>query len=167
MFRPISSIVVAGLLVVGCATNPQDTYEARMRAADQRIVDSARASTERMLAQAEAQRADLGKRIERYKPELRAYASCNRKASRAVAPQTGDPVSLALAARNLCREPEATLRKAIMAALDNDPGLAMRAMEDARQSILENNAGDIVATRAGASEPQRQPETRARGSHGI
>lgn len=166
MFRPISSIVVAGLLVAGC-TNPHDTYEARMRAADQRIVDSARASTERMLAQAEAQRADLDKRIERYKPELRAYASCNRKASRAVAPQTGDPVSLAIAARSLCRESEATLRKAIMAALDHDPGLAMRAMENARQSILENNAGDIVAARAGASEPQRQPEPRVRDAHGI
>src|SRR5947209_3511636 len=99
------------LFLSGCAS-PQDSYEARMRATEDRISSSAQDFVDSVKAQSEAKKADYDRRFESWKPLLKEYSACNRNASRIVATQPGDPMSLAIAARNLCRSDEANLQKA-------------------------------------------------------
>jgi hypothetical protein len=130
-----------------------------MRASEDNMIASAQRFADQQKAAADAHIKDYDRRMETWKPTLQAYVSCNRSASRAVAPQTGDPVSLAVAARNLCRTSEANLRKAIYAAYEDNPTFGIETMDKTRRSILENNTGDIVAARAAATAtPRRPPE---------
>jgi hypothetical protein len=152
----IAIAIPLALVLSGCAS-PQDSYESRMRATAQEFVD-------KLKAQSQAQIADYDRRLE----TLREYSACNRNASRIVAVQPGDPISLAVAARNLCRSDEVKLRNAIYAAYSDNPSFGMEAMEKIRKSILENNTGEIVAYRAKAnstpapSRPTESPPTERR-----
>jgi hypothetical protein len=102
---------------------------------------------DRVEAQSAAQLAEINRRIERYRPQLRKYLDCNTASARGIALQQGDPGSLALAARGLCGKVEVELQKAIVDAF-SDPGLGNHTMETARQTALEHNAAEIVAARA-------------------
>jgi hypothetical protein len=152
------------LFLAGCAS-PEDSYEARMRATEDRMFSSAQELVDSAKAQSEAKKADYDRRFESWKPQLREYNACNRTASRIVATQPGDPMSLAIAARNLCRSDEANLQKAIYAAYSDNPSFGMKAMEKVRKSVLENNTGEIVAYRVKAnstpasSRPTKSPPT--------
>jgi hypothetical protein len=74
----------------------------------------------------------------------------------ALALQSGDPLSLAIAARGPCEQAESDLRKALIAAyIDLDPSVNQEALETARKKVLERNAAEIVAARA-ANVPPKQ-----------
>jgi hypothetical protein len=117
------------------------------------MVESAQRFSDKLKADGEAQIADYDRRLQTWKPQLREYSVCNKNASRVVATQPGDPLPLAIAARNLCRAKEAELRKAIYAAYTDNPSFGMEALEKMRKSALENNTGEIVAYRIKASAP--------------
>jgi hypothetical protein len=118
---PVAAILVA-LLVWGCADNRRTEAQR-----DKEFSDSMRASTENFVAKlkadSEAKLADYARRLESYKPLIRSYAACNRSASKIVSTQPGDPASLAIAARSICRSEEAKLREAVHAAYTDDPNL--------------------------------------------
>jgi hypothetical protein len=76
------------------------------------------------------------------------YAECNTKAARGIASHPGDPLSLATAARGICLSVEAELWKNLRNAHADYPEVANRAIERARQTILEHNAAEIVSVRA-------------------
>ena len=149
--KSIVAVMLAGFLG-GCAST-QQSYEARTHAADDQMVESGQTLAKDLNAQVEAQIADYDRRLERWKPLLAPYKACNRNASRLVAMQPGDPISLAVAARSLCKTEEANLRKAIYSAYTNTPSFGIDTMEKVRKVILENNTGEIVASRAKASLP--------------
>ena len=147
------------LLIVGGCVTAEDSYEARRRASEEQMVASAQQFADKLKADSEAQIADYDRRLETWKPQLREYFSCNRNASQVVAAQPGEPTSLAVAARNICREAEASLQKAIYAAHSDNPKFGTDALEKMRKKALENNTGDIVADRikAGAAPAQTRP----------
>ena len=105
--------------------------------------------------------------------QLEEYYICNRSAAAVVATQTGDPVSLAIAARNFCRTEEHNLGKVLTAAQAhpkiygrhaisaNHPAFSRITLEKVRKQALENNMGDIVAFRATENPtlaPSRPPK---------
>jgi outer membrane murein-binding lipoprotein Lpp len=93
-----------------------------------------------------------------YDPQLTAYINCNRAAVRAVAMQSGDPVSLAYAARGTCVREDLALAVAVQdwAISSNVEEYTMRL---AREKMLENNAASIVAIRTRASQAPQQSTT--------
>jgi tartrate dehydratase alpha subunit/fumarate hydratase class I-like protein len=101
------------------------------------------------------------------KPQLAKYYSCNKSAARAVAAQVGDPVSLAIGARSLCRAEEAKLQEAVYAAYSDNPAFGTQAMETVRKKALENNTGEIVAYRANANANSSHPKEAAHPESGI
>jgi hypothetical protein len=143
-----ATAVLLALLVWGCAADNRLTEAQR----EKEFRDSSRANAENFVAKlkadAEAKIADYDRRLESYKPLSRSYFVCNRSASKIVSTQPGDPVSLAVAARSICRSEEANLREAVRAAYADDPKFGMDSMERFRAKALENNTGDIVAARA-------------------
>jgi hypothetical protein len=132
--------LAAGL--TGCATH-------REPPAPEQLVDQLKAQDAATTQQRDAPR----------QPVLAAkYSDCNRAAAKAVAFQQDDPVSLAVAARDLCARFELELEKAVKNAYGDtiDPSDINRVIEDARQAMLERNAAEIAAYRAGrASAPPR------------
>jgi hypothetical protein len=78
--------------------------------------------------------------------ELDDYIRCNANASRMIAAQPGDPISLAISARGICLRAETTLSEAIFAV--HRPELARKLIEQTRESAVEVNASTIVKTRA-------------------
>ena len=111
------------------------------------------------------------------------YYICNKSAAAVVATQTGDPASLAIAARNFCRTEEHNLGKVLTAAQThpknygrhaisaNHPAFSRKTLETVRKQALENNLGDIVAFRAIENPtlaPSRPPKAaRPSNSHSI
>jgi len=93
----------------GCAS-PQSSYDAQV----QETVNGIMQGAHEFAKELEAKKVDYDRRLERWQPQLRDYLACNKNMSRVVAAQPGDPMSLAVAARNLCSSNEATLRKAII-----------------------------------------------------
>lgn len=168
----IAIALLLALLVSGCA---QDNYAEKMAQRDREfsnaVVASAKDYAAKLQAESEAKIADDKRRIESFRPLLRDYYVCNRSASKIVSTQPGDPISLAVAARNICRSEEANLRKTAYAAYADDPQFVMTTMEKFRARVLENNTGDIVASRAAANStqaPSRPPETtRSNKGQGI
>jgi len=152
----VTTAAVLSCLLCSCAS-PQDSYEARMQATENRMVGSAQEFVDKLKADGDAYLADYDRRLKTWKPQLAEYHACNRNAARIVASQSDDPISLAMAARNLCRADEANLRKAVYAAYSDNPRFGMEAMEKVRKSALENNAGEIVAYRARMSSPTPAP----------
>jgi|SRR5215471_4711222 len=146
----IASLLPLLVVLSDCAAQQQDAHDAQMRAAEE---SSAQQFVDQPKAEAKAHLADYDQLTETWKSPFQAYAECNRRASRAVATQTGDPASLALAARDLCRATEANLRKTVYAAGDN-PDFGIDTMEKLRGAMLKNNAGNIVAARAAATAPR-------------
>jgi hypothetical protein len=119
----------------------------------------------RNLAKSEAERkarvAERDRRFEILKPSIRAYYACNKNASRIVATQAGDLISLAIGARSTCRSEEDALYKEAYAAFKDvaeDPTIAKRLIEKFRKQALENNRGAIVGLRA-ANTPSGTSET--------
>ena len=105
--------------------------------------------------------------------QLEEYYICNKSAAAIVATQTGDPASLAIAARNFCRTEENNFGKVLTAAQvhpknygrhaisANHPASAKKTLEAVRKQALENNMGDIVALRATENPthaPSRPPK---------
>jgi hypothetical protein len=86
-----TTAAVLSCLLCGCAS-PQDSYE--------------REFADKLKADGDAYLADYDRRLKTWKPQLAKYYGCNGSAARMVASQSGDPISLALAARNLCRADE-------------------------------------------------------------
>jgi hypothetical protein len=82
-----------------------------------------------------------------YESELRTYVECNFVASHTVARQAGDPLSLAIAARAMCSKEELSLERAIIS--HRGYSIAARAMENFRQTSVEQNAATIVNARMG------------------
>jgi hypothetical protein len=120
---------------------------------EERIISSAKEIVDKAKAESDAKIADYGRRFETWRPQLREYKICNKKASQVVASQPGDPISLAMAARNLCRSQEQDLRRAIYAAYADNPNFGIEALETVRKSAIEDNTGEIVAYRAKAASP--------------
>lgn len=135
------------LLIVGGCVAAQDSYEVRARASEDFMATSTQKFVDKLNADSEAKIADYDRRLEKLKPQMREYFACNRNASQTVAAQPGDPASLAVAARNICRESEASLQKTIYAVYSDDPKFGVDALENIRKKALENNTGDIVAFR--------------------
>ena len=140
-------------LLLGCAAKqlPTDNRTPHDIVADY----SAKLNAER-----KARVADRAQRFESLKPLISAYYACNRDASRTIASQEGEPTSLAVGARNICRSEEMTLYKAAYATFKDDPEdptIAMNLMAKVRQQALENNTGDIVAARAARSPTPPSP----------
>jgi hypothetical protein len=150
--QAVTALLLA-LLVCGCAADNRTRTDAQFDATVASVNDFVAKSR----ADAEAKIADYDRRIETWKPQLRIYYGCNRNASKIVSTQAGDPTSLAIAARSVCRTEEANLQKAIYAAYTDDPRFGMDALEKARLKALENNTGDIVAARAVANPTPRSP----------
>ena len=154
--RPsIARLALLPLLVAlsDCAAQQQYAYDTGGRAAE----DSMATSTQK--AEAKERVADYDHPKEAWKSPFQAYADCNKSASRVVARQTGDPGSLAVAARDLCQTTEANLRTAIYAAYVENPNFGIDTMEKLRGAILQNNTSDIVAARtASAPRPRRSSE---------
>lgn len=82
-----------------------------------------------------------------YDVEVRAYAVCVTASAKAVASQTGDPVSLAYGARAMCGQSEVALRQKIMS--QRSPTQAARLMDTFRDAALESATADIVKARLG------------------
>ena len=154
--RPsIACLTLLPLLVAlsDCAAQQQYAYDAGGRAAEDSMATSAQK------AEAKERVADYDHPREAWKSPFQAYADCNKSASRVVARQTGDPGSLAVAARDLCQTTEANLRTAIYAAYVDNPNFGIDTMEKLRGAILQNNTSDIVAARtASAPRPRRSSE---------
>jgi hypothetical protein len=85
-------------------------------------------------------------RFQSYKAEMDAYMACNLAASKKVAPQSGDPVSLAIAARGMCAQEDVAYMYALMR--QHRPQLAVQIMDRARERMIEFNASIIVSVRA-------------------
>jgi len=88
------------------------------------------------------------------------YSDCNGAAARGVAFQQDDPVSLAVAARDLCARYELELEKAVKKAYGDtiDPSDVNRMIEDARQAMLERNVAEIEAYRAARTSAPLRPK---------
>jgi hypothetical protein len=137
--------------VTGCAPQPVSPLAslppdqlAETLAAQQRLKE---------LEQGNARQAD-------WQPQLDKYAQCNNAASKGVASQQGDPLSLAVAARALCASTELELEKALHTAYGSIT-TSDTVFEQARKTVLEHNAAVIVAARAArASAPPKQPQAR-------
>ena len=80
-----------------------------------------------------------------YSRQMDAYLDCNVRASRYVARQQGDPVSLGLAARGMCIKEDAALTEAV-AKVYQGP-MVLRVIRLYREKTLETNAGAIVKVR--------------------
>src|SRR5215212_4058065 len=80
-----------------------------------------------------------------YSRQMDAYLDCNIRASRYVARQQGDPVSLGLAARGMCSKEDAALTEAITKVYQGP--MVLRVMRLYREKTLETNAGAIVTIR--------------------
>ena len=80
-----------------------------------------------------------------YSRQMNAYLDCNIRASRYVARQQGDPVSLGLAARGMCGKEDAALTEAVIKVYQAP--MALRVMRLYREKTLETNAGAIVTVR--------------------
>ena len=155
----IASLLPLLLVLSDCAAQQQDSHEARMRARQESPAASPQQFVDQQKAEAKGQIADDDQRTETWKSPFQAYADCNRRAAQAVATKTGDPTSLAVAARNRCRMAETTLRKEVYAANEDNPEVGTDTMEKLRGAILQDNASYIVAARGGASTlPRRLPE---------
>lgn len=156
----VTMMVALSCLLCGCASS-QDSYDARVRATEQGMAASAIDYANKAKAEADAQLADYDRRLETWKPQLRKYVACNKSAAQAVAAQSGDPISLAIGARSLCRAEEAKLQEAVFAAYSDNPAIGTQAMEIVRKGALERNTGEIVAYRANVnstSAPDRSRE---------
>lgn len=88
-------------------------------------------------------------KLSQYKAEATAYIDCNIKASRIVALQEGDPISLGLAAQGVCAREELALTNALNRA--HRPRVAARLIDDVRQDTVRSNASVIVKVRARAT----------------
>ena len=144
---PLLPLLVA---LTDCAAQQQYAYDNGIRATEDSTVTTAQK------ADAKERVADYDHPREAWKSPFQAYADCNKSASRVVAKQTGDPGSLAVAARDLCQTTEANLRTAIYAAYVDNPNFGIDTMEKLRGAILQNNTSDIVAARtAAAPRPRR------------
>src|SRR5262249_22205170 len=110
-------------------------------------------------AQGGGRQAELNRRQKIWQSQLEKYRDCNIAAARGIATQSGDPMSLALAARGMCGQVEGPLRKALIDAYADVPGISSHAIENVRQRRLDRNAAEIVAGRAanGNGSPQLQP----------
>jgi len=88
------------------------------------------------------------------------YSECNRAAARGVAFQQDDPVSLAVAARDLCARFEPELEKAVKNAYGDiiDPSDVNRMIEDARDAMVERNVAEIEAYRAARTSAPPRPK---------
>lgn len=150
----IASLLPLLVVLSDCAVQRQDAQDAEMRATE----PSAQQSVDQQKAEAKAHLADYDLLTGTWKSPFQEYADCNSRASRAVARQTGDPASLAVAAHSLCRRTEANLRKAVYAANEENPDFGNDTMEKLRRAILEDNKRDIVAARAAATAPRHSPE---------
>ena len=158
--RPsIACLTLLPLLVAlsDCAAQQQYAYDTGIRATEENIATSGQKFADQQKAEAKERVADYDHPREAWKSPFQAYADCNRSASRVVARQTGDPGSLAVAARDLCQTTEANLRTAIYAAYVENPNFGIDTMEKLRGAILENNTSDIVAARTAAARPRRSP----------
>jgi hypothetical protein len=80
---------------------------------------------------------------------LREYILCNNAASRVVAPQQGDPISLAVAARGLCAKEEVALLNELKAT--KSEGAAYALLNGYKDAATESNTTEIVKARARAS----------------
>ena len=151
--RPsIAALFVLPLLVAlsDCTAQQQYAYDNGIRATEESTVTTAQK------ADPKERVADYDHPREAWKSPFQAYADCNKSASRVVARQTGDPGSLAVAARDLCQTTEANLRSAIYAAYQDNPNFGVDTMEKLRGAILENNTSEILAARtAVAPRPRR------------
>lgn len=146
MRRNLPIIILLGGALAGCAAKPVPDPE--------QLIANVEAQEElKAQQQGNARLAD-------WQPYLNKYVECNLHASKGIASQQGDPLSLAVAARGLCSSTEADLDKALHNAY---PSLSTyhAAIENARKTILEHNAAAIVAARAArASAPPRpRPQT--------
>ncbi len=91
-----------------------------------------------------------------YDPQLTAYINCNRAAVRSVAMQSGDPVSLAYAARGMCVREDLALAVAVQDwALS--PDVEAYTLRLNREKMLENNAALIVSLRARGAQQSAAP----------
>jgi hypothetical protein len=139
-----------------------------MRTTEEHMAASAMEIANRAKSDYDSHLADYDRRLETWKPQLAKYYTCNKSASRVVAAQVGDPVSLAIAARNLCKADEAVLRKAVYATYADNPAFGNDAMEKVRNIALENNTGEIVAYRAKMNSPATiRPKETAPSDHSI
>lgn len=80
-----------------------------------------------------------------YGAEMNAYIACNVYAARSIAKQTGDPLSLAVAARGMCPKEDHVLHQALLRA--HRPAIATEIMSRTRTRILDGNAAAIVSVR--------------------
>ena len=81
--------------------------------------------------------------------ELKKYVHCNVTASRSIARQEGDLISLALAARGMCIREHAALSTALRRVYQ--PALVLRLLDRARSRQLESNAAAIAVVRQSKS----------------
>lgn len=77
---------------------------------------------------------------------IRAYIECNLLASRAVAAQAGDPISLAVAAMGLCSKEKIAVRQSLLST--HSALVAEAMMQRADRVQIEENTAEIVRTRA-------------------
>lgn len=137
------------LSISSCASEQasRDAWLKKMRDEDARSSARAKEFTERLESYGAGYLADAQKRLESYTPLLRKYFACNKKASKIVSTQVGEPASLAVAARTLCVAAEVDLQNAVNAAYADKPSFGLENMEKFRRSAVEDNIGSIVASR--------------------
>src|SRR5262245_8940111 len=83
--------------------------------------------------------------------ERKAYAGCNLAASRSIAQQQGDPLSLAMAALGMCGRERAAL--AIALSKVYRPSTVLSLLDLARRQQIEANAAAIAIERQRAIAP--------------
>lgn len=79
--------------------------------------------------------------------EMKAYVQCNHDNATRFAKQSGDPVSLAIAAEASCARSKAALMRAWEAA--RGPGRALALTDSVEEAAIRSNTGTIVRVRAG------------------
>jgi hypothetical protein len=85
-------------------------------------------------------------RVGSYGAEMDAYILCKGTAARKIALQSGDPLSLAVAARGMCSQEDAALLQALLRT--HRPQVAMQIMDRSRQRLVDFNASIIVDARS-------------------
>jgi hypothetical protein len=151
---------VLALSISGCASEQasREAFAQKLREDSARINARGDAYLAKAIEDGETYRAGMQRRLESYTPIMRKYFACNKNASRIVSTQSGDPGSLAVAARILCSAAEIDLQNAINAAYSNDPSFGLQTMEKIRKLAVETNIGSIVAFRIkGGDKSEHRP----------